>query len=186
MRASLLTSASTKKNEMAMMTYAPVSCAPSSQLLRPSLEMMKTRTVESATAATSNVLKMKSIGWPTSRLMKTRAGATKSAIWVEEPIAISRVTSTLFRSANMIADECSAALPMIGITISPTNSSDRPRSSRAGSSELTRNSASSATSAVAASRTQMARLRDHVACSSGDGVRNRCSWVTSVNTRAAT
>ncbi len=54
--------ASTKKNEMAMMTYAPVSCAPSSQLLRPSLEIMKTKIVESATAATSNVLKTKSIG----------------------------------------------------------------------------------------------------------------------------
>jgi hypothetical protein len=29
---------------MAMMTYAPVSWAPSSQLLRPSLEIMKTST----------------------------------------------------------------------------------------------------------------------------------------------
>ena len=32
----------------------------------------------------------------------------------------------------------------------------------------------------------MARLRDHVACSSGDGVRNRCSCVTRVNSKAAT
>ena len=45
--------------------------------------------------------------------MNTRAGATNSAIWVEEPIAISSVMSTLFRSANSMAAECSAALPMI-------------------------------------------------------------------------
>src|SRR4249919_1917268 len=178
-------SASTKKNEMAMMAYAPVSWAPSSQLLRPSVEIMKTRTVDNATAATSNVLKMKSIGWPTSRLMKTSAGATKSAIWVDEPIAISRVTSTLSRRANMIADECSAALPMIGITIRPTKSSDSPRSAKAGSSEPTRNSASSATTAAAASSTPTAVPFDHSACSSGEGVRNRCSWVISVKIRAA-
>ncbi len=36
-----------------MMTYAPVSCSPSSQLLRPSTEIMKTSTVDSATAASS-------------------------------------------------------------------------------------------------------------------------------------
>ena len=45
-----------------MMTYAPVSCAPSSQLLRPSAEIMNTRIVASPTAATSNVLNTKSIG----------------------------------------------------------------------------------------------------------------------------
>ena len=45
-----------------MITEAPTSCALSSQLLRPSLEIMKTSTVDSATAATSNVEKTKSIG----------------------------------------------------------------------------------------------------------------------------
>ena len=58
--------------------------------------------------------------------MNTRAGATNSAICVDEPIAISSVTSTLFLRANSTAEECSAAFPMIGITINPTKSSESP------------------------------------------------------------
>ncbi len=53
---------STKKNDMAMMKYAPTSCAPSSQLLSPSSEISVMRSAESPTAATSNVLNTKSIG----------------------------------------------------------------------------------------------------------------------------
>ena len=53
---------STKKNEMAMMKYAPINCAPSSQLLSPSSEISVMSNADSPTAATSNVLKTKSMG----------------------------------------------------------------------------------------------------------------------------
>ena len=118
--------------------------------------------------------------------MNTSAGATNSAICVDEPIAISSVISTLFRTAKSTAEECSAALPMIGITISPTKSSESPSVSSAGSSEPTRNSDISATNAVATRSITIARRRDHVGASSSDGVRNRCSCVISVKTSAAT
>jgi hypothetical protein len=46
--------------------------------------------------------------------MKTMAGATNRATCVDEPTAISSVTSSLFRIAKNTADACSAALPMTG------------------------------------------------------------------------
>ena len=118
--------------------------------------------------------------------MNTSAGATNSAIWVEEPIAISNVTSTLLRRANSTADECSAALPMMGIRISPTKNSEMPMSSSAVSSDPTRNSDISATRPVASRSMPIALRRDHAGCSVSSGTWNRCSCVTKVNTRAAT
>ena len=117
--------------------------------------------------------------------MNTRAGATNSAICVEEPIAISSVTSTLFRRANITADECSAAFPMIGMRIKPTKASESPSDSIAVSREPTRNSAISATSAVEPRRSPIALRGTTAAPRAPPGVWNRCSWVISVKASAA-
>jgi hypothetical protein len=81
-------------------------------------------------------------------------------------IAIPTLRSILFFIAMRMAVECSAALPTIATTITPTNTSVRPTESRTLSIVPTRNSESRATKAVAMSRMITALLRDHcLSCS---------------------
>ena len=101
--------------------------------------------------------------------MKTSAGATNNAIWSEDPVVISMVTSTWSRMANITAELCSAALPMIGTRMRPTNSRESPRSSSAGSRDRTSSSDSRATRAVDISRTPMDQRTDLVALFVGPG-----------------
>src|SRR5437879_1031065 len=88
--------------------------------------------VEKPTAAISKPEKKKFRGLPTASEKKTRNGATKRAIWVLEPTAISMATSIWSRMASRMAPACSAALPTTGTRIRPTNGFDRPRALTAG------------------------------------------------------
>ena len=76
-----------------MMAYAASSWAPSSQSERPSREINDTMAVENPTAAISNPVKKKLRGLPATSEKKTRNGATKRAICVLDPTAISIATS---------------------------------------------------------------------------------------------
>src|SRR5437870_1720008 len=136
------------------------------------------------TAPISKSVKMKSIGRPTSKLMKTIAGATKSATWVEEPTAISSVTSTLLRIAKNTADACSAALLMIGIRMRPTKIGEILSVCRAGLRAETSSSDSRPTSNAAPNRTPAASALDHSGFSFDAGVRNRCALVNCMKTSA--
>ncbi|KAK2122118.1 hypothetical protein NOF04DRAFT_1337289, partial [Fusarium oxysporum II5] len=49
----------------------------------------------------------------------TREGATRRAIWIEEPTATPMARSILSRSATATAVTCSATLPTLGIKIRP-------------------------------------------------------------------
>ena len=54
---------------------------------------------------------------------RTRTGATKSAIWALEPIAMLTARSILSFIATSTATQCSAALPTIATTITPMKNS---------------------------------------------------------------
>ena len=56
----------------------------------------------------------------------TSSGAAKSAIWALEPIAMLTARSILSLRATSTATQCSAALPTIATTITPTKNSLRP------------------------------------------------------------
>ena len=58
--------------------------------------------------------------------MSTSTGATNSAIWALEPIAMLTARSILFFCATSTATQCSAALPTIATTITPMKNSLRP------------------------------------------------------------
>ena len=67
------------------------------------------------------------------RLSRTSTGMTNKMICRLEPRAISTAAFILFLIAMMTAEECSAALPMIGTRMMPTKASDRPTLSAIGS-----------------------------------------------------
>ena len=66
--------------------------------------------------------------------------------------------SILFFQASWTATMCSARLPIVGMRITPTNSSDSPNCSMNGSIDPTRISDSTASSAAATSSTPTADL----------------------------
>ncbi len=68
----------------------------------------------------------------------TRTGATKSAIWVLEPIAMLTARSILSFMATATATQCSAALPTIATTMTPMKNSESPSEWEAAVSEPTR------------------------------------------------
>ena len=68
----------------------------------------------------------------------TSTGATNSAIWALEPIAMLTARSILFLNATRTATQCSAALPTIATTITPMKNSERPIVSDASLIEPTR------------------------------------------------
>ena len=82
----------------------------------------------------------------------TSTGATNSAIWALEPIAMLTARSILFLNATRIATQCSAALPTIATTITPTKNWDSPIDSDASEIEPTRTSDISPTAIPATNR----------------------------------
>ena len=63
---------------------------PTIQLLFPSMMMKFTMSTVANTVAVSNIWKLKESGWLMHHPMMTQKGATKRAIWVEEPMATLR------------------------------------------------------------------------------------------------
>ena len=112
------------------------------------------------------------------------AGATNSATCVDEPTAISSVTSTLFLIAKKTADACSAALPITGMRMRPTKIGEILSVCKAGLRAETRSSDSRPTSNAAPSKTLPASTLDHSGFSLDVGVRNRCALVNCMKTRA--
>src|SRR4029453_5337240 len=91
------------------------------------------------------------------RARPTRGGATNSAPCPLEPIPIGRERSMRFRIAAVTAVACSAALPRIATTKTPTKASPRPSASAAGPIAPTRVSLIQAIATVAAASTLAAR-----------------------------
>ena len=85
-----------------------------------------------------------------ARLAKTSTGATNSAIWMPLPTAMLTARSIWFFIATSTAVECSAALPTIATTITPTNTELMPNEWAACSAESTSSSLITATPTVAA------------------------------------
>src|SRR5215467_13063390 len=71
---------------------------------------------------------------------RTRTGATNSATWALEPIAMLTERSILSFIATRTATQCSAALPTIATTITPMKNSERPTACDASEIEPTRTS----------------------------------------------
>ena len=87
----------------------------------------------------------------------TSTGATNSAIWMLEPIAMFSARSIWFFIATSTAVECSAALPITATTITPTNTSVSPSTCEVSSTAPTSISLIHATSAVATTSVTTAR-----------------------------
>ncbi len=126
----------------------------------------------SATAATSKAVNARSIGVPNSREMKTRSGATNSATWVLEPTATANDRSILFFAAIITAAPCSAALPTIGMMMTPRKNSLTPSVAIVSSVTPTRISDSQATRAVATTSMTTVRCSDQVGGSCSASGRN--------------
>src|SRR5712692_7996945 len=110
--------------------------------------------VEANNVTSSIERKTRSIG-RSRRLIKTRSGATNTAIWVEELAAMESERLRWFSRAKEIAANCSATLPRIGITIRPMNSCDRPIERDTGSTAETSNSLAAVVAATAAARIEI-------------------------------
>src|SRR3954452_12550053 len=67
----------------------------------------------------------------------TSTGATKSATWELEPIAMLTERSILSFIATRTATQCSAALPTMATTITPMKNSERPTACEASSIDPT-------------------------------------------------
>src|SRR4030088_3168894 len=78
-----------------------------------------------------------------------------------DPTAMLSARSIRFRIAIMIAELYAAALPMIGIRISPTKNSDSPNTLTACSVAETRTSATTPIAMAAARRMMTAFFDDH-------------------------
>ena len=84
-------------------------------------------------------MKTSAIGWsPTTNEISTSSGATNSAICALEPIAMFTARSILSLAATSTATQCSAALPTIATTNTPTKNCDSPMSWEASLIEPTR------------------------------------------------
>ena len=100
---------------------------------------------------------------PTNRLASTSSGATNRATCTLEPIAIESERSMRSFIAAETAVACSAALPRIATTNTPTKASLSPRDSALGSMAPTRISLIQAIAAVAVASTPAARRALHAA-----------------------
>src|SRR6186997_1577475 len=111
------------------------------------------------TPPSSNALNTSGIGCgPRKNEHTTSTGATNSAIWALEPIAMFTARSILSLRATSTATQCSAALPTIATTITPMKNSVRPIDSEASAIDPTSTSdiTPTATPAIAS---QMIDLR---------------------------
>ena len=75
---------------------------------------------------------------PSTNEHRTRIGPTKSAICALDPIAMFTARSILSLDATSTATQCSAALPTVATTITPTKNSLRPMDFEASEIEPTR------------------------------------------------
>ena len=91
----------------------------------------------------------------------TSTGTANRAIWALEPIAMFTARSILFLEATSTATQCSAALPTIATTITPTKNSLRPIDSAASEIELTRISLITPTATPAMASAMTALRIDH-------------------------
>src|SRR6476469_1116175 len=165
------------------------SCRPSYQVDSPrwvtSLAMMTARN----TAPSSNPLNTKAIGnGPMKNDATTSTGATNRAIWAADPTAMLTEMSILSREAKYTATQCSAALPTIATTITPTKNGDSPMAADASVIEWTRISDIQPTAAPAPASMSTLLRTDHgsppCSSSSWEGL-NRCAWVFRENTNPA-
>ena len=125
-----------------------------------------------ATAVTSKGVNARSIEWPTSSEMKTSSGATNRATCVLEPTAMANERSILSFAAIITAAPCSAALPTIGIIMTPRKNSLTPSAAIVSSVTPTRISDSQATSAVLTTSVAAAVRIGHLAGSRAPSGRN--------------
>src|SRR4051794_10060133 len=96
----------------------------------------------------------------------TSTGATNSATWALEPIAMLTERSILSLRATRTATQCSAALPTIATTITPMKNSERPTDFEASAIDPTRTSDITPTSTPATARTITDRRTDQPQVSS--------------------
>ena len=131
-----------------------------------------------ATAAISSGVKMRFIGCPMTTPSSTSTGATNRATCRLEPKVTAMANSILSLAASWTATRCSARLPMVGMSTTPTKNALRPNESMNGSMAPTRISERMARSPAAASRTTMATLplQAGPACPSGSPWPPRVSW----------
>ena len=64
---------------------------------------------------------------------RTRTGATNSATWRLDPKVTAIANSILSLAASWTATRCSARLPIVGMSTTPTKNADRPNVSMNGS-----------------------------------------------------
>src|SRR5205807_8179159 len=128
---------------------------PSYQVDSPSLVIWLAMITASTIAPSSKPLKTRGIGLgPITNDTSTSTGATNSAIWALEPIAMLTARSILSLAATSTATQCSAALPTIATTIAPMKNSLRPISFAVSEIEPTNSSDITPTSTPANARTR--------------------------------
>src|SRR5215475_9175873 len=137
-------------------------CRPSYQVDSPrwvtSLAMMIAKKI----APTSNPLNTNAIGnGPIANDASTSTGATNKAIWAADPTAMLMEMSILSLEAKYTATQCSAALPTIATTITPTKKGDSPIVSDASVIEWTRISDIQPTAAPAMASMSTLLRTDH-------------------------
>src|SRR6478735_9102775 len=165
------------------------SCRPSYHVDSPrwvtSLAMMIARKM----APISNPLNTNTIGnGPMKNDASTSTGATNRAIWAADPTAMLMEMSILSRDAKYTATQCSAALPTIATTITPTKKGESRMASDASVMECTRISDIQPTAAPATASISTLLRTDQGSppwsSSSCEGL-NRCAWVFRENTNPA-
>src|SRR6516225_7003253 len=98
---------------------------------------------------------------PTHKLASTSTGATNSATCTLEPMAMASDRSMRFLIAALMAMACSAALPRMATTKTPTKTLLKPNSCAVGSIAPTSISLTQAMAAVAAARMSSDFCSDH-------------------------
>ena len=124
------------------------------------------------TATVSSGRKARSIGAPSSIPVKTRTGATKSAICFEDSQAIPSAISMSPRRPKSTAVECSAALPTTATITTPTNASGKRTACSVPSSAPT---SSSLATAVAPAESVSVTTDIHSGRCSGSGCDRRAA-----------
>src|SRR6476659_3990261 len=140
-------------------------------------------------APISKPLNTKAIGnGPIANDASTSTGATNSAICAADPTAMLIEMSILSRTAKYTATQCSAALPTIATTITPTKKGESPMVSDASVMEWTKISDIQPTAAPATASISTLLRTDQGSppwsSSSCEGL-NRCAWVFRENSNPA-
>ena len=104
--------------------YSPTSATPLIQCARPSSTANLTSKTEKKNTIVSSGSKKSVRGLPIPHPTRTSVGMTKSAIWMQLPIATPIARSNLPLHATMTAVVCSAAFEMTGMMMSVIHSED--------------------------------------------------------------